>query len=169
MKVKVFINNDKVVLSSLTLFDSYSSKFYYPFVQGISSCHNTGHPIVHFSHLVEFSFIFVLCEDNSSLPRNPVSLRPVVPNRDIRLDSSVVSCSFDVQMHYVVDVHPEVVIIINMLIEATKLCLLKLLSSFVANVTEVSLIKLFLLFGLSHLGKSINNDTEQNVKQYNLH
>jgi hypothetical protein len=72
-------------------------------------------------------------------------------------------------VHDVVDIVPEVVIFADMSREATLRLLVKCKSLKVANVALIVLIGVHEVLLLSKLSKSINDNTEQNVVEDNLH
>ena len=96
--------------------------------------------------------------------RDPAELLPceLIPN--LGLHSSVLRFLLDLKMDDVVNVCPNKVLLLNVLVEPLAF-LVKCALIQIANETVVKLIIVSLLLLVSQLGKSVNNDTKDNVHQ----
>jgi hypothetical protein len=65
-------------------------------------------------------------------------------------------------VHHVVDIVPEIVVVCDMLLQPTTF--IKLHSDKITNEADINLIINFLSFFISHLGKSIDNDSEEYIQ-----
>lgn len=67
------------------------------------------------------------------------------------------------QMHYVEDILPEIVVF-RYVVEEASTVFVELLPIKIADIAEVILVTLNFFFLFSQLGKSIDNYTEQNIQ-----
>jgi hypothetical protein len=120
---------------------------------------------MHLREFIPFSFLsFRLVEADGSGTRNPGIVLGLVKFIDVRFYSREVSAIFVVQVNDIEHIVPQVVVIQNVFIEATKFLLFKFEPSLVTDVALVSLVVNKILVIFTHGSKSVNNDTEENIE-----
>ena len=111
-----------------------------------------------------FAVLFSYFKAHCFLPWNPSVILVLQLLVNISLDSRVVRTGLGVQVHDVVDVLPQIVVVLNVSLETALLLLLKDESLEVANITHIVHVLFVLFLLVSQRGKRVNDDSEDDVE-----